>query len=84
MVALVYNWWNLFVRLAEPGKRLEATTSRPLLLSAVGERVRHGRRTTLRVASTHGNAGWARAALDGVARFLRELKDGAEKMVRSS
>ena len=34
-IALIYNWWNLFVRLAEPDKHLEAITSRPLLLSAI-------------------------------------------------
>ena len=80
MVALFYNWWNLFVRLAEPEKHLEAITSRPLLLSAIGERVRHGRQTTLRVASTHGQAGWARSALDGVARFLRGLIESPEQL----
>ena len=34
MVALVYNWWSLFVRLAS-GKHHEAITSRPLLLYGV-------------------------------------------------
>ena len=80
MVALFYNWWNLFVRLAEPDKHLEAITSRPLLLAALGERVRHARQTTLRIASTHARAGWARAALDSVARFLRQLIDTAEQL----
>ena len=28
-IALIYNWWNLFVRLAKPDKHLEAITSRP-------------------------------------------------------
>ncbi len=32
-IAPIYNWWNLFVRLAEPDKHLEAITSRPLLLA---------------------------------------------------
>ena len=80
MVALVYNWWNLFVRLAEPDKHLEAITSRPLLLAGIAERVRHGRQTTLRIASTHGRAGWARGVLDGVAIFLRRLIDTAEQL----
>lgn len=80
MGALVYNWWNLFVRLAKSDKHLEAITSRPLLLSAIGERVRHGRQTTLRIASTHGKAGWSRRALDGVAKFLRGLIDTAEQL----
>ena len=34
-VALVFNWWNLFVRLADPDHHREAITSRPLLLEAI-------------------------------------------------
>ena len=61
IVALVYNWWNLFTRLAEPDKHLEAITSRPLLLTAIAERIRHARQTTLRIASaTAGRMGAAR------------------------
>ena len=36
LIALFYNWWALFVRLIEPNYHLEAITSRPLLLHAVG------------------------------------------------
>ena len=36
MVALIYNWWSLFVRLADPEHHREAITSRPL--AAVGDR----------------------------------------------
>ena len=80
MVALVYNWWNIFVRLAEPDKHLEAITSRPLLLAGIAERTRHGRQTTLRIASTHGNALWAERVLTGVTRFLRGLVESAEQL----
>lgn len=38
MIALIYNWWTLFVRLIEPDHHLEAITSRPLLLHAVGNK----------------------------------------------
>ena len=80
MVALVYNWWNIFVRLAEPDKHLEAITSRPLLLAGIAERTRHGRQTTLRIASTHGRAAWAERVLTGVARFMRGLIEAAEPL----
>jgi hypothetical protein len=80
MVALVYNWWNIFVRLAEPDKHLEAITSRPLLLAGIAERTRHSRQTTLRIASTHGRARWAQSVLTGVARFLRSVIDAAEQL----
>ena len=89
MVALVYNWWNIFVRLAEPDQHLEAITSRPLLLAGIAscgthafgmKRTRHGRQTTLRIASTHGSARWAERVLTGVASFLRGLIEAAEQL----
>jgi inactivated superfamily I helicase len=79
-IALVYNWWNLFVRLAEPDRHLEAITSRPLLLTAIAERTRHARQTTLRVSSAHAKAGWAANVLSTIARFLRELMQNAEQL----
>ena len=37
-VALIYNWWSLFVRLAHPQARREAITSRPWLMAAICQR----------------------------------------------
>ena len=36
-----YNWWYLFVRLADPDQHREAITSRPLLLQAIGRQTQH-------------------------------------------
>jgi Transposase DDE domain group 1 len=80
IVALVYNWWNLFTRLAEPEEHLEAITSRPLLLTAIAERIRHARQTTLRIASIHAKARWAARALAGIAAFLGGLANAAEQL----
>jgi hypothetical protein len=80
MVALVYNWWNIFVRLAESDKHLEAITSRLLLLAGIAERTRHGRQTTLRISSAHGRSRWAEHVLTGVACILRELVKAAEQL----
>ncbi len=52
VVSLIYNWWNLFVRLAEPDKHLEAITSRPLLLHAIGKQVTHAGQTRISISST--------------------------------
>jgi hypothetical protein len=79
-IALVYNWWNLFVRLAEPDRHLEAVTSRPLLLSAIAARTRHARQTTLTVSSSHARANWAANALADIAAFLRKLAQSAEQL----
>ena len=80
LVALFYDWWNIFVRLAEPDRHREAVTSRPLLLHAIAERVRHARATTIKIASTHARAVPAAKALRAVALFLRGLAKNAEQL----
>jgi Transposase DDE domain group 1 len=80
LVALFYDWWNIFVRLAEPDWHREAITSRPLLLHAIAERVRHARQTTIKIASTHARSVPAAAALRAVAAFLRSLARNAEQL----
>jgi Transposase DDE domain group 1 len=41
IIALIYNWWSLYTRLAIPHRHTEATTSRPLLLYGVARQTRH-------------------------------------------
>ncbi len=82
LVALFYDWWSIFVRLAEPNRHLEAITSRPLLLAAIAARVRHARQTTLKVASSHAKAIPAAKALRAAALFLRALGKNAEQLTR--
>ena len=54
----VYNWWSLFGRLADPDRRMEAITSRPLLLHGVARRTRHAGQPPI-IISAHGSAGKA-------------------------
>ena len=79
-VALIYNWWSLFVRCAEPERPREAVTSRPLLLCAVGRLVESGRQITLRLTSTHAEAARAQAMLTNLSLFLSGLKNTAEQL----
>lgn len=79
-VALIYNWWNLFVRCAEPERPREALTSRPLLLCAVGRIIESGRQITLRLTSTHAEAARAQRLLTGVSLFLSGLLNTAEQL----
>ena len=81
-VALIYNWWSLFVRLANPDKHLEAVTSRPLLLHAVGKQTRHGGQTTVIITSTHAKKGKIQKALKGLNHFLQTLKSNAEQLTQ--
>jgi Transposase DDE domain group 1 len=80
LVALVYNWWNLFVRLANPDKHNEAITSRPLLLHAVAKQTKHGGQTTLTITSSHSKREYVQAALTRLAGFLCTIKNIAEQL----
>lgn len=71
-VALIYNWWSLFVRLANPQARREAITSRPWLMSSVGRRTEHAGQTTITLTGQHADFGKARAALMHVSALLQE------------
>lgn len=80
MVALIYNWWNLFVRLARPDKHLEAITSRPLLLNGVATQTRHAGQTRLTITSTHAKQSDIQAILTNLAAFLTSLRTTAEQL----
>jgi len=70
-VALIYNWWSLFVRLANPPARREAITSRPWLMAAIGRRTEHAGQTTLTLTGLHAEFAKARAALTRVSALLQ-------------
>jgi hypothetical protein len=80
IIALVYNWWSLFVRLAIPGKHAEATTSRPLLLDSVARQTTHAGQTTLTVTSSHSKAYSIQALLGTIAVYLDWLRTTAEQL----
>jgi len=52
-VALVYNWWSWYCRAAKPEARMEAITSRALLLASVGRATKHAGQTTLYLTPMH-------------------------------
>ena len=80
IVALAANWWNLFVRLADPDQHREAITSRPLLLQAIGRQTQHAGQTTITITSPHGDHHRARRALSRIARFFARLRQTAEQL----
>ena len=80
-MALVYNWWSLFARLADPEHHREAITSRPLLLSAIARQTQHAGQVTLTISSTHGLRDKARRAYVRIAGFLaRAACENAEQL----
>jgi hypothetical protein len=84
ITALIYNWWNIFMRLAIPDKHAEAITSRPLALHGIAKRTRHSNQTTVEVTSTHSKAPLIARALTKVNAFLQRIKETAEQLTHAS
>ena len=79
-VALVYNWWSWYVRLAHPKTRLEAITSRPKLLSAVGRMTRHAGQTKILLTITHEAAAQIKRLIVNVREGLRHVVQTAPQL----
>jgi hypothetical protein len=79
-VALVYNWWSIYVRLLNPKKRLEAVTSKPLLLAGIAEKIRHARKSRITITPMHGHGEQARERLTQVSSRLQEWSRNAEQL----
>jgi len=80
IIALIYNWWSIFVRLAEPDKHLEAITSRPLLLSSVGKLTETSRQKKLTITHSHGREEHVRKTYQRIQQFFNELKANAPQL----
>ena len=70
-VALVYNWWSWYVRLAHPKARLEAITSRPLLLAGVARLTQHAGQSRLLLTLSH-------AAVDQIKAMIASIRKGLD------
>lgn len=80
VVAQVYNWWSLYVGLALPDRHAEAITSRPLLLHAVGKKIRHAGKTVLLLTSMHAQARTIERRQRTVGRFLEYIRTTARQL----
>ncbi|MDD2774989.1 MAG: transposase [Gallionella sp.] len=83
-VALIYNWWSVFVRLANPHSRREAITSRPWLMSAVGRKTEHAGQTSITLTGQHADFGKAQAALMRVSALLQQWVLRATEQLKSA
>ena len=84
-VALIYNWWRLFVRLAHPEARREAITSRPWLMTFVGRKTDIAGQTTVTRTGLHAHFAQARAALTRVSALLQGwVAETAEPLTQPS
>jgi hypothetical protein len=78
--ALVYNWWSWYCRAAHPKARMEAITSRPLLLAAVGRATNSSGQTTLHLTPLHGKVGLLKSLIANIRAALQHVKAAAEQI----
>lgn len=76
-VALIYNWWSWYVRLAHPKTRLEAITSRPMLLAGVARLTEHAGQSRLLLTLTH-------AAGDQIKTMIANIRKGLNTVLASA
>jgi hypothetical protein len=78
ITALVYNWWNIFSRLAEPERHVEARTARSVFTSSVAKLICSGRQRIIRLAVPGNIAQKVRETFDRVADFLQKIATAAQ------
>lgn len=80
IIAIIYNWWSFFVTLADPNKRREAITSRPLLLYAIGRMTKHAGQTTITVSPSHSKHEQARGMQARIRAVINWFKQYAQQL----
>ena len=76
-VALIYNWWSWYVRLAHPQKRLEAITSRPMLLNGIARMTQHAGQSRLLLTLTH-------EAEDKIKSMIANIRAGLDTILSNA
>ena len=72
-IALVYNWWGLYVRFYDPEHHREAVTTRPYLMEGVGRQVQSGGQKTIKLSFTHEKGKQIAEAVSLISNKLHEF-----------
>jgi hypothetical protein len=79
-VALIYNWWSWYVRLAHPQTHREAITSRPLLLSGVARLTQHAGQSRLLLTLMHGAGDQIKSMIASIRKGLDHVRATAPQL----
>jgi hypothetical protein len=82
-VALIYNWWSWYVRLAHPKARREAITSRPLLLSGVARLTQHAGQSRLLATLTHAAGDQIKDMITAIRKGLDQIRVTAPQLPKA-
>lgn len=80
IVALIFNWWKLYLRMTLGPENGEAATGRAQFQQGVARQTRHAGQNKLRLVSVHGR-GWKIAHLqDRISKWIRAFRASAEQL----
>ncbi|MDH5553372.1 MAG: hypothetical protein OEX82_08590, partial [Nitrosomonas sp.] len=82
-VALIYNWWSWYVRLAHPKTRLEAITSRPMLLNGIARLTQHAGQSRLLLTLTHQSGSKIKAMIANIRKGLDYILPNAPQLPKA-
>lgn len=82
LIGLVYNWWNVFCRLAEPEKHMEAITSRRLFQNTVGRLTKTGNSRIFYVSAVGAEAERVLRQLTSISKFISSLVSTATQLTK--
>jgi hypothetical protein len=80
IVALIFNGWSIYTRMATGPTHGEAITTRPLLQQGVARETTHANRTHLTIASVHAKAKKIANLLTSISRWLAQFRHAAEQL----
>ncbi len=81
-VALIYNWWSWYARLAHPSTRLEAITSRPLLLAGIARLTEHSGQSRVLLTLTHAAGDLIKSMVNNIRTGLDTIRLNAPQLAK--
>jgi hypothetical protein len=84
IVALIFNWWSLFTRIASGDKHGEAITTRPMFLQGIARQTEHAKQTHLTISSLHAKARKLANIMATISGWLRSFRDSAEQFAEKA
>jgi hypothetical protein len=82
LVAQVYNWWSIFVRIVSPTNHREAVTTRPALLNSIVRQTGSGGQRFLAITSNHHWRDAIGNALTHMAAYFTNVALVAEQLTQ--
>jgi hypothetical protein len=79
LIALFYNWWNLYVRFYDEEHHREAITSRPALMQGVARQVRSGGQRKVKISLMHEYGDIITEAVTLISSQLHQMMRLAER-----